>query len=296
MLRGIARNREPGLHFAGHFLGISWDRVEPQETRLSLDAGPHLAGADGELHIGALAMLADFALANCMRAILEPHQRLATVSMTLELTDAPRTGRLEAHGRFHGFIREGKGRIGKSEVLVVSKEKPVCVGTGAFMALDPPADVKLHPVPHRKRSDPEVSLPPEKELSDEERRVLEQADAALGDPHPSFIERFWGCVPHRTAHGASCKMPNGPHIGNRVGHAQGGVLLGLAASTAACALPSTWRLSSLSGWYLRPGQGAALSARSTVVHHGRLTGVVRTEVSDPEGATVIEVMTTHAHR
>jgi len=295
VLRGIAHNREPGLHFAGNFLGISWDHVEASETRLSLDVGPHIAGADGQVNIGALAMLVDFALANCMRAILEPHQRLATVSLTMELTDAPRTGRLEATGRFRGFIREGKGRIGKSEVSVVSRDKTLCIGSGAFMALDPPSDVRLHPVPHRRRDSPPVPLPSAGELNPSEREILQRAEAALENPHPSFIERFWGCLPHRTAHGASCKAPNGPHIGNRVGHAQGGVLLGLAASTAACALPQGWRPSAISGWFLRPGQGEALTAKSSVVHQGRLTALARTVVSDPERRTVIEVMTTHAH-
>jgi len=270
--------------------------VEAKETRLSLDVAPHIADADGQLNIGALAMLADFALANCMRAILEPHQRLATVSMTIELTNAPRTGRLAATSRFEGFIREGKGRIGKSRVAIFQKEDPICVGTGAFMALDPPGDVKLHPVPHRRREDP--ALPPlkETELTAEEKAIVARADAALKDPSPSFIERFWGFLPHRTAHGASCKASNGPHIGNRVGHAQGGVLLGLAASTAACALPDTWRLSAVSAWYLRPGQGSALTAKASIVHHGRLTALARTQVMDADQNPVIEVMTTHVHR
>ena len=240
-------------------------------------------------------MLVDFALANCMRAILEPHQRLATVSINMELTDAPRTGRLHSSSRFQGFVREGKGRIGKSDVSISNGRYTVCVGTGAFMALDPPSNVKLHPVPHRRRHDAPVSPLNEAELKEDEKVILACAEAALDDPQPSFIERFWGLLPHRTAHGASCKAPNGPHIGNRVGHAQGGVLLGLAASTAACALPPAWRLSAISGWFLRPGQGSALAAKSSIVHQGRLTALAHTVVSDPEHRAVIEVMTTHAH-
>ncbi|HEY6821081.1 MAG TPA: acyl-CoA thioesterase domain-containing protein [Burkholderiales bacterium] len=270
--------------------------MEAKETRLSLDVAPHIADADGQLNIGALAMLADFALANCMRAILEPHQRLATVSMTVELTNAPRTGRIAATSRFEGFIREGKGRIGKSRVAIFQKENPIGVGTGAFMALDPPGDVKLHPVPHRRREDPPAPALKEADLDESEKNILAHAERALADPRPSFIERFWGFLPHRTAQGASCKAINGPHIGNRVGHAQGGVLLGLAASTAACALPDTWRLSAVSAWYLRPGQGSALTAKAGIVHHGRLTALARTKVVDAEENPVIEVMTTHVHR
>jgi len=286
VLRAIAANREPGLHFAGNLLDLSFDKVEPQDTRLSLDVAPHLADADGQLNIAALAMLADFALAGCMRATLEPHQRLATVSMALEFTALARTGRLEARSAFAGFVRQGKGRVGKAEVRITQESGTACVGTGAFMALDPPADVTLHPVPHRNRRSPPVPPLRESELTQGEKEILRRADEAIRHPQPSFIERFWGL--------AQPSMENGPHVGNRVGHAQGGVLLGLAASSACRALPPGWRLSSISGWYLRPGQGSPLTAATTVLHQGRLTAAARTPVTDPDGRTVIDVMTTHA--
>lgn len=286
VLRAIAANREPGFHFAGNLLDLSFDKVEPQDTRLSLDVAPHLADADGQLNIGALAMLADFGLAGCMRATLEPHQRLATVSLTLEFAALPRTGRLEARSTFAGFVREGRGSVGKGEVRIASDRGTICVGTGAFMALDPPAGVKLHPVPHRNRRSPPTRPLRESDLTDGEKEIVRRAEEAILHPKPSFIERFWGL--------AGASMENGPHVGNRVGHAQGGVLLGLAASAACRALPASWRLSSISGWYLRPGQGSPLTAATTVLHQGRLTAVARTPVADPHGRTVIDVMTTHA--
>ena len=188
VLRAIAANREPGFHFAGNLLDLSFDKVEPQDTRLSLEVAPHLADADGQLNIGALAMLADFALAGCMRATLEPHQRLATVSMTLEFTALPRTGRLEARSSFAGLVREGRGRVGKGEVRIANESGAVCVGTGAFMALDPPADVKLHPVPHRNRRSPPIRPLRESELTDSEKEILRRADEAIRHAKPSFIE------------------------------------------------------------------------------------------------------------
>jgi acyl-coenzyme A thioesterase PaaI-like protein len=287
VLRAIAANRTPGFHFAGNLLDVSFDRVAAQDTRLSLDVAPHLADASGELDLGAFAMLADFAVAGCMRATLEPHQRLATVSLTLEFTGVPRTGRLEARSAFSGSVREGKGRIGKGWFSIANETGVVCVGSGAFMALDPPGDVKLHPVPHRDRLSPPVELIPERDLAGWEKEIMKRADAALADPTPSFIERFW------TSGGS---MENGPHVGNRVGHAQGGVMLGLAAATANQALPEAWRLSAISGWYLRPGEGPRLTARTAAVHRGRLTAVNRTVVENPKGEAVIEVTTTHAHR
>ena len=287
VLRAIAANREPGFHFAGNLLDLSFDRVTPADTRLSLDVAPHLADADGELDLGAFAMLADFAVAGCMRATLEPHQRLATLSLTLEFTGVPRAGRLEAQSAFSGFVRDGKGRIGKGCFTISNKSGVVCIGSGAFMALDPPKSVKLSPVPHRNRRSPPIALIPDAEMNQEEKEILRRADAALADPRPSFIQRFW------TAGGS---MENGPHVGNRVGHAQGGVLLGLAAATASQALPETWRLSAISGWYLRPGEGPLLTAKTAAVHRGRLTAVNRTLIEGEKGEVVIEVTTTHAHR
>jgi len=286
VLRAIAANREPGFHFAGNLLDLSFDKVEPGDTRLSLDVAPHLADAGGQLNLGALAMLVDFSLAGCLRATLEPHQRLATVSMSIELTAAPRTGRLAAASRMAGFIREGKGRVGKASVEVGNGTDVVCVATGAFMALDPPSGVTLYPVPHRRRNSPPIA--PVSDFTAEEREILRRADEALADPQPSFIERFWGL--------RADTMENGPHVGNRVGHAQGGILLGLAACAAIRKRPAPWHLSGLAGWYLRPGEGSTLAAECSVVHEGRLTAALRTLVSDAKGRTVIEVMTTHARR
>jgi len=96
--------------------------------------------------------------------------------------------------------------------------------------------------------------------------------------------------------GATATMKNGPHIGNRVGHAQGGIQLGLAAVTAAAALPANWALIGISGWYISPGEGTSLRARSEIVHHGRLTAVVRTQLTGKDGRRVLEAVTTHAGR
>lgn len=299
VLRGIALNRAPGFHFAGNFLDVSFDHVSPAASRLSLEPGPWCVDADGQVDLGALAMLADLALAATVRANLERSTRLATVSMTLELTGASRAGRLEAAGEFHGFFREGSGRLGQSRVVVAGSAGEIAFGSGSFMALRPPAGVTMHPAPNRRRDDP---LPPalaETELKRDELRILRQADVALARVAAdggAFVPRFWGYAPRRAAGGAAAVMKNGPHIGNRVGHAQGGITLGLAAVTAAAALPPSWALTGISGWYISPGEGTALRARAEVIHHGRLTAVVRTQVTGREKRRVLEVVTTHACR
>jgi len=299
VLRGLALNREPGFHFAGNFLDVSYDRVTRDGSRLSLEPGPHCTDADGQIDLGSFAMLADLALSASVRVHLERSQRLATVGMHLELTGVPRVGRLEAAGEFHGFFREGSGQLGQARVVVSSAGGEVAFGSGSFMALRPPAGVTMHPAPNRRRDDPPPAILAEAGLKRDELKVLRQAEAALARVvvgGGSFVHRFWGYAPRRVKGGATATMKNGPHIGNRVGHAQGGIQLGLAAVTAAAALPANWALTGLSGWYVSPGEGTSLRARSEIVHHGRLTAVVRTQLTGKDGRRVLEAVTTHAGR
>ena len=299
VLRGLALNRDPGFHFAGNFLDVSFDHVSPSGSRLTLAPGPHCMDTDGQVDLGSLAMLADLALAATVRAQLERSTRLATVSMNLELTGAPRTGRLEAAGAFHGFFKGGSGRLGQASVVIRSRTDEVAFGTGSFMALRPPAGVTMHPAPNRGPGAPPVAPLAESDLKRDERAILRHAVetlARVAADGGSFVRRFWGYLPHRVANGAATVMKNGPHVGNRVGHAQGGITLGLAADTAAAALPANWALTGICGWYISPGEGRALRARSTIVHHGRLTAVIRTLITGREKRCVLEVVTTHACR
>lgn len=289
VLRGIALNRRPGFQFPGNFLDIAFDHIAPDCSRLSLQPGPWCADAGGQAHVGAVALLADLALAACVRAHLARETRLATVSMSLQFTGAPRTGQLDATGEFQDFFRDGAGRLGMSRVAVAGEGGLVCQGSGSFMALEPPRGVKLHPVPHRDRRSAEPEPLDEGALDADERRILARADAALA-AEGDFLGNFWGIQPH---HG-KCALAVGPHIGNRVGHAQGGILIGLAAATASSALPSSFRLAGLSAWYISPGDAKTLRAGSTVIHQGRRTAVVRTRVTGKNRRAVLEVVTTHS--
>ena len=297
VLRGIALNRAPGLHFPGNFLEISFERVATAETRLTLELGPHCVDVDGQANLGVLALFADLALASSIRAGLEPATRLATVSMNLQFTGVPAQGTLEAVSAFEGFFSEGAGRQGLSRVVISSRNRQICFGNGAFMVLKPPQGVTLHPVPQRKRGEPMAPAIAAGALTHDERGILRRAEKALATAGPaaeSFISRFWGYEPRPVAGGATARMKNGPHIGNRVGHAQGGIMLGLAAATARAALPRSWGLSGVSAWYVSPGEGATLRARSKILHNGRLTSVLRTEITGQAGRRVLEVVTTHA--
>ena len=297
VLRGIVLNREPGYHFVGNFLDISFDHIDSHDSHLSVDAGAHCVEANAQMNFGAFAVFADLALAATVRANVSAETRLATVWMNLHFTGAPLTGRLEASSAFEGFFQGAAGQQGLSRLDVVANGQRVCAGSGSFMVLKPPKGVALHPMPHRKRDDPAPASATR--LHRDEARILDVADmaiAAVQSHGGSFIRRFWGYAPHAVTGGASCTIRNGPHIGNRVGHVQGGVLLGLAADTACAALPNSWSLTGVSAWYISPGEGRNLKAKSRIIHHGRLTAVVRTQITGKASRRVLEVVTTHAHR
>jgi acyl-coenzyme A thioesterase PaaI-like protein len=294
VLRAVALNRTPGFNFPGYFLDVSYDRAAAGKAVVTLDTGPHNVDASGEMGIGAFAVLADMALASCLRSEVGITARLATVAMQLQLTGVRREGRLTARSSFDGFLQGLSGRQGASRVEIHAGKKMVAHGSGTFMAIGGPKATAPHPLPRRGSIKTTDILHPDHLNASEERTFLRAAEA-LRAPGP-FLDNFWGYLPRRTKSGASCTAAHGPHIGNRVGHAQGGVTWGLAAHTAAAALGSGWSLVSASAWYVGPGMGSKLRARAETVHRGSLTAVVHTRIEDDEGRGVLECVSSHGLR
>ena len=292
VLRAIALNRTPGFNFPGYFLELSYDRVAPGVATASLDTGRHNVDASGQTDIGAVSLLADMALASAMRGTVGASARLATVTMQLQLTGAPRIGRLTAAATFDGFLEGTRGRQGMSRAEVRAGRKLVAHASGTFMVIGGPGATAPHPLPRRGDKRLAQALHPDHLNAEEERVFLRAADALrTGGP---FLASFWGYIAKRTKNGATCSAPHGLHIGNRIGHAQGGVTLGLAANTAISALGPDWPLVSASAWYIGPGTGLRLRARSTIVHRGLLTAVVHTRIENDEKRGVLECLTSHA--
>lgn len=295
VLRGLALNRVPGWNFPGNFLELSFDDVAAGSARLSVEPGAHAIGADGQAHLAVLAILADIGMGVSMRRRLGLANRMATVSMTLQFTGAARIGRLDLESRTTDLVRDVAVPLGLTQAEVRAGGELVCRATGSFVELGNREG--LAPLPMRRRgidADPAVLQPGD--LTADEREVYERAAAATREPVPSFIERFWGLLPQRTAEGASCRFANGLHVGNRVGHTQGGLTFALAAVTANAACGEGWQLAGASASYLRPGTGEALQADAVLLHAGRLTAVVRTEVRDPDGRIVLDSVSQHARR
>ena len=297
-LRALALNRTPGYHYTGNFLAFSFEEVTEPLVRMSMQTGPHVNEVDGQCNYAVLAMFADMAMAANVRAGHTPATRLATVQMNLQFTGVPATGVLQLESRLQGYIAGVSGKQGTTDVFVSSQGKLVCHGTGAFIVLDPPPGVALYNMELRKDSDMPVTPLAEKDLTRDERKVLAIADAAIArmPEGESFIQNLLGVKTRALENGAVGALKNGPHIGNRVGHLQGGITMGLGIETAQAALPAHWMVSSVTAWYISPGEGRTIKAKSKVVHRGRLTAVVRTEILGKNNRRVMEMVTAHASK
>ena len=293
VLTALALNRRPGFHFAGNFLGVQYRDITPQQVTVSLDHGAHCEDAEGRTNIAVVALLADVAAASVVRANLNPAQRLATVSLHLQFTGAPLSGALTARSAFDGFLDGALGQQGLSRVSLDAGGQRALSGSGAFMVLNPPPGVTMHAITSAVH-DGAAPLA-EHQLDATERALLVRSDAALarsGDAR-GFLRELWGMQPEPRSDGAYCRVVNGPHIGNRVGHMQGGLQIGMAASTAAAALAGNWMLSAISAWFISPGLGRVLSASARIVHRGHHTAVVRTVIRSQGRRRVLEAMSTH---
>src|SRR3954468_5036617 len=252
VLRGIAGNRTPGLHFPGFFLDIQWQELAGQAARIAVADGPHCRDANGEMDVAAIAILADTALATATRLLTAPGARLATTRMQIQFTGAPATGEVTAEAKLQGFSAGAALHQSLTSGVLSANGEPLCYVSGEFVLLEPPPGVKLAPLPWQQQQTDAGAPLDERTLDAGERSILKACDAALAksSAHASFIQHFWGGVPKRVANGTSMRVALGPHLGNRVGHVQGGISFGMAAACACAAVPSTMMLSNVSAWYI----------------------------------------------
>lgn len=292
----MLQNRLPGFHFPGYFLGLEWPRIGVDDLVETMPAGPHCRAADGSVALTAFGVLLDTALATAPRLRIRRGVRQATVHLHAQFTGQPIQGRLRARARLESFSNGGAVREALSSASISAGGKRVCHATGSFVVLPPPAGVRLAPLPWQRKGLGHIADVDEEKLESGELAVMKACDQALerADRRHAFIEHFWNCLPQATENGARCRVAIGAQHGNRVGHVQGGLLLGLAAATAQAAAPRHPRLSAISAWFIRPGQGRALTIRSQRFHEGRSFAGIRTEIRNSDGTRVLEVVSHHA--
>ncbi len=296
VLRAIALNREPGYHFCGNFLDMVLHHDHNGHSTVGVACAAGLTETDGTLSPIALCVAADFTLANAVRSTSDPSARLATVSLHLQFNGKPFKGDLYGEGELDSFFYEGQGKLGLSHAQIKTGGEVVAFGTSTFMVLPAPPGKTLHPIAWINHPAPSVELPGLEDLNEQERWIVERAEQALqdtADGQRDFLSAFFQMQTHPTEQGATATLQNGPHVGNRVGHVQGGVTMGLALRAANAALPTGWHPTGMSASFVSPGEGDELTAHATVVHKGRLTAVVHVRVFAIDGRIALETITNH---
>ena len=311
VLHGLARDRTPGWSFTGHFQNLQWPVIGADTMTVTLPVAPHCEASNGTVDLTALLVLFDAALASPTRLSVVPGSRLATSHINVQFTGSAATHDARVQAQSVSATQGGTMRQLLAHGSLFSGDQLVLTGNAAFVQIAPPAEVReMAPLPWQREGT--IDPPPltSDQLDQREAAVLAACDAALaacadltagagagavsGAHNASFLQHFWGILPARTIAGAECRVTTGPQLANRVGHVQGGILMGLAAHTAQCAVPDHPLLSNLSAWFTGPGRGAALLAKSWPVHRGRNFAVVRTEITGENGARVLEATSAHA--
>lgn len=291
--QALQANRASAWQFPGYYLGISFDRLDDEGALVSLPVGAHCTGPDGRVALAVTCVMADIAVGAAVRQRSGSNVRLATLSARLNFGECSAAGRLVARSVRQGDIDELALRSSVGKVEVQADGGLLCFGEARFAVMDNRLGTPPHPLPRGVQMESFRPLD-EAELTDPERVVVERAEAAASavDGHNSFIEQFWDLVPRVSPEGASCSLRRGPHVGNRVGDVQGGILLGLASTTSAAALPAGWKLLDISAHFLASGSGAVVTARARPLRVGKSVAFIECVVSDESGVQMVHATCT----
>jgi acyl-coenzyme A thioesterase PaaI-like protein len=294
-LRALARNRIPGYNFAGNFLELDCRRFDRDGVVFDLEPGPHCVDTDGKMYLAAVTFLADMALAAASRAFVDPSARTATLLLRIDFTGIEPRGRLTANARSDGFSSHAALSQANCVGSIRAAGGEVAHMSGTWVKPPAPGGRALDPLPwERKKPVPVPALSPA-DLDPFEKNVMRRVEQVLRHAHHGgFLRNLWGPKVLHTPRGAASRFTLGLHVGNRVGHVQGGLTLNLALMTAIGAVPHHPLLTAVSAWYISPGQGEALTSHATVLQKGRNVAVVRTEVFAAGRKLVLEVISNHA--
>lgn len=287
VLNALKLNRTPGFHFPGHFLRISFDRMSTEGCRVSMPMGPHNQSANGMTDPVAIGIFADLALAATIRSGVPGNWRLATVSMQLQFTGKPIRDSLTAQGSFHGMINDTQAL---GEVRIHSGRELIALGVATFIVMPAPAGLKITPMRPWNTARETDKLTPD-ELTPNEAATYQAATKSRWGT-AGFTDAFWGMRARPHATGGVCRLKMPPHVSNRVGHVQGGVLIGQALGATSASAPTGWAVSSLSLNFLAPGMAPGTLAYARLLHRGRSTAVARVEIRGRDRRHLVEAQAT----
>jgi uncharacterized protein (TIGR00369 family) len=108
-------------------LGMRLTRQEPGEAEVTLEVGPQHTQAQGVVHGGVIASLADAAMAVAF-ARLAPEEAMSTIELSVRFMRPASSGRLVAEGR----VIETTRSLYFAEATVRCDGRPVAVAQATF--------------------------------------------------------------------------------------------------------------------------------------------------------------------
>ena len=283
-LAAVGRTRALGMHFYGHFIGLSGTGAPPAggAACVRLEGEPPGVGASAVSPV-ALATVADMAMGAAIRSRIEPGARLGTITLSLHHPADAVVGPVDADA----VVLEVAGGHGAARCSIVAAGRAVAQAQGWFAALPPTPGAELRPLPWERRELPPVVVPRPEELAEQEaaavaaaRAAGERAQARGTAVSQEIVSIAWDEPDDGRASGT---LPIGPELANRARHVQGGALYGAAALVARRALGTPDAILADGHYqFLRPADGAVLRMEASLVRRGRSVAFVeaRLDVDD----------------
>lgn len=295
VLRALATSRQTKRAFPGSFLAFTGRHTGKESLELTLADDPLWRDAAGELNCCVLGAMVDPALGGVSDHVTGPRIRPATAHIQLQLTGASTRGDLRLTGEFVGYSDRSPVRKSFTRANLYAGGALLGHAMAANVLFDLPEDNPRAPFPW---------MPPGFRLDESRLLALEEPDRnaltlceraeQAATPELPFIEHFWCGPPQLTGEGtASLRAPVTPHLGNRIGHVQGGLLLGVAMKVAIAAAAPRMRLSSISAYFVSPGLAPHIDIQSEVVQSGRSLAVVQTRITGANGKLVLHAASQH---
>ena len=292
--RTLLISREAKLAFPGVFMRINGRETGDGAATLMFKDDLTFRNRSGELDWCALCALVDALLGTVSDMKTGPRVRPATAHVELQMTGASTRGDLVVEARFVAFSETSRVRQSLVSAAVKSGETLVGHASAACVLLALTEDRARVPWPwlpegFRLEARDSMAFDANELLALE---ACELAEAAATEAHP-FIEHFWCGIPQANEGKAHLRVRVTPHLGNRIGHVQGGLLLGMAVKVANAAAPEDMRLSNVSAYFVSPGVGPVVDVHSQLTQRGRSLATVRTQILGGSGKVVLETTSQH---
>lgn len=289
-LDALGRRRAVGLHFFGHFLGVE-----------GIDSGAgsaemRLTGWDGQRFRSPFAVelgtLADLAMGQAIRSQMPEGLRLATSSLLLHQGQPTAVGPYVAAASVRWTDIERRTATAAVDIRDHAA-RLVAFGSGSFSALPPPGGTPLRHADWsvvRRGAIPPLDV---RDLDTNEKLVVAAVEKAAdrGD----VIEELLGVAWWQDGAQLLGTLEAGPHLANRVGHLQGGVIYGVIADAGQRITGDGFRVVDVRVQYLRPAGQGPVTITAELLRQGRTAAFARVTVAH-QGQAAAEGTVTLAAR